>query len=173
MFVKQTALNFVFPLIANDLNLPCAGHATYSRKCFKPTVTAAQFVMGIAGANWLVEIIYYVLINILFHTNMLILTEFQFFELNKNIQQFLIIKDNCWVRVKNLFPRLGRVSHLWFGFGFGKFPLKIPNFEFFSFRVKKYHRVGSKGTRVIDGLASHPLRAKSMLRSDRVSAHLY
>jgi len=32
---------------------------------------------------------------------------------------------------------LGRVSHFWFGFG--KFPLKIPNFSlFFPVRVKKY-----------------------------------
>jgi len=32
----------------------------------------------------------------------------------------------------------GRISHLWFGFGFGKFTLKIPNFSIFSLRVKKY-----------------------------------
>jgi len=27
--------------------------------------------------------------------------------------------------------RVHQVSHLWFGFGFGKFPLKITNFQFF------------------------------------------
>jgi len=32
---------------------------------------------------------------------------------------------------------LGWVSHLWYGFGFGKFPLKIPNFSIFSFWIKK------------------------------------
>jgi len=32
---------------------------------------------------------------------------------------------------------LGWVSHLWFGSGFGKFPLKIPNFLIFTLRVKK------------------------------------
>jgi len=31
----------------------------------------------------------------------------------------------------------GWVSHLWIGFGFGKFNLKIPNFQFFPLRVKK------------------------------------
>jgi len=36
---------------------------------------------------------------------------------------------------KNFDP--GRVSHLWFGFEFGKFPLKISNFQFFSLRIKK------------------------------------
>jgi len=36
----------------------------------------------------------------------------------------------------NFFDR-GRVSHFWFRFGFGKFPLKISNFPIFSLRVKK------------------------------------
>jgi len=31
----------------------------------------------------------------------------------------------------------GRVGHLWFGFGFGKFSLKMSNFSIFSLRVKK------------------------------------
>jgi len=43
-------------------------------------------------------------------------------------------------------PVLGRVSHLWFGFG--KFPLKIPNFSvFFPLSQKKSLRVGSKAGR--------------------------
>jgi len=32
---------------------------------------------------------------------------------------------------------LGRVSHLWFGFEFQKFPLKTSNFQFFSLRGQK------------------------------------
>jgi len=32
---------------------------------------------------------------------------------------------------------LVRVSHLWFGFGYGKFPLKIPNFSIFCPSGKK------------------------------------
>jgi len=32
---------------------------------------------------------------------------------------------------------LGQVSHLWFGFGFGKFALKMSNFSILSLRVKK------------------------------------
>jgi len=39
---------------------------------------------------------------------------------------------------------IARVSHLWFRFGFGKFPLKIPNFPIFSLRIKKLLRIGSK-----------------------------
>jgi len=31
----------------------------------------------------------------------------------------------------------GRVSHLWFGLEFGKFPQKTSNFSIFSLRVKK------------------------------------
>jgi len=31
----------------------------------------------------------------------------------------------------------GRVSQSWFGFEFGKFPLKASNFSIFSLRVKK------------------------------------
>jgi len=40
----------------------------------------------------------------------------------------------------------GRVSHLWFGFGFGKFPLKMSNFSiFFPSGPKKYLQVRSTG----------------------------
>jgi len=40
---------------------------------------------------------------------------------------------NFWGRVNFMLPGWGRVSHLWLGFG--KFLLKIPNFQFFSLRV--------------------------------------
>jgi len=45
-------------------------------------------------------------------------------------------------RVVSIFSGLGQpgsgwVSHLWFGFGFGKFPLKTSNFSIFSLWVKK------------------------------------
>jgi len=36
------------------------------------------------------------------------------------------------------------VSHLWIGSGFGKFPLKVPNFSIFSLLDKKYLQVRSK-----------------------------
>jgi len=61
----------------------------------------------------------------------------------------------------------GRVSHLWFGFEFGKFLLEMSNFQFFSLRVKKNLfelgqkkslRAGSKSTWVKSGLASCLLR---------------
>jgi len=51
--------------------------------------------------------------------------------------------------------RPGQVSHFWFVFGFGKLPLKIPNFLIFSLRIqKKSYWVGSKSTWVKDGLVS-------------------
>jgi len=43
--------------------------------------------------------------------------------------------DPSWVNFLLLWS--GWVSHLWFGFGFGKFPLKTPNFQFFPLQVKK------------------------------------
>jgi len=64
---------------------------------------------------------------------------------NKSIS-FLTIYPNCiyqwWVRIKIFWPSLGqflllvlgRVNHLWFGFGFGKFPLKY-QILIFSLRV--------------------------------------
>jgi len=61
---------------------------------------------------------------------------------------------------------LGRVSHLWFGFEFGKFPLKMSNFSiFFPSGKKKSLRVRLESTRVEGGSASYLLRAKSKLRS--------
>jgi len=56
----------------------------------------------------------------------------------------------------------GRVSHLWFRFGLGKFPLKIPNFPiFFLSGQKKLLQVGSKSTRVKDGPISFTIYRKS------------
>jgi len=47
--------------------------------------------------------------------------------------------QNFLTRVRVNFLVLGsdRVSHLWFGFEFGKFPQKMSNFSIFSLRVKK------------------------------------
>jgi len=60
----------------------------------------------------------------------------------------------------------GQVSHLWFGFGFGKFPLKISNFSiFFPSGQKKSLWVGPKSTQVKDGSTSYLLQVKSMLGS--------
>jgi len=76
-------------------------------------------------------------------------------------------------RVGSIFSGSGRVSHLWFGLEFGKFPLKTSNFSNFSLRVKKkLLRVGSESTRVKAGSASYLLRVKSKLGSGRVRAHL-
>jgi len=61
---------------------------------------------------------------------------------------------------------VGQVSYLRFGFEFGIFPLKIPNFSIFSLPVKnKSHRVGSKSTQVKDSSTTYLLRVRSMLRS--------
>jgi len=63
------------------------------------------------------------------------------------------ILDPSWVNF--LFLRSGWVSHLWFEFGPGKFPLKIPNFKFFPFfEVKKSLLGRSKSTWVKDVSAS-------------------
>jgi len=46
-----------------------------------------------------------------------------------------------WVELGKFFVAQvwsGRFSHLWLGFGFGKFPLKIPNTPIFSLQVRKY-----------------------------------
>jgi len=60
----------------------------------------------------------------------------------------------------------GWVSHLWFGFEFGKFPLKMSNFSIFSpSDQKKSLRVGSESTRVKGGSSSYLLRVKSKLGS--------
>jgi len=49
----------------------------------------------------------------------------------------------------------GWVSHLWIGFGFGKFNLKIPNFQFFPLRVKK--NLFGMGQKVPGSKAGQPL----------------
>jgi len=60
----------------------------------------------------------------------------------------------------------GQVSHLWFGFEFQKFPLKMSNFSiFFLLGQKKLLQVGSESTRVKAGLASFLLRVKCKLGS--------
>jgi len=68
----------------------------------------------------------------------------------------------------------GRVSHLWLGFEFGKFPLKMANFSiFFPLDQKKYLLVGSESTLVEGGSATYLLGVKSKLGSGWVRAHLY
>jgi len=68
----------------------------------------------------------------------------------------------------------GRVSHLWFGSEFGKFPLKTSNFSiFFSLGQKKSLRVGSESIRVKGGSASYLLRVKSKLGSSRGPSLLF
>jgi len=62
-------------------------------------------------------------------------------------------------RVGLIFCGSGRVSHLWFGLKFRKFPLKMSNFSIFSLRV------GSKSTRVKSGSAFYLMRVKSKLGS--------
>jgi len=63
---------------------------------------------------------------------------------------------------------------LWFGFEFGKYPLKMSNFSiFFPSNQKKSLRVGSKSTWVKGGSASYLLQVKSKLGSGLVRAHLY
>jgi len=57
--------------------------------------------------------------------------------------------------------RLGRVSHLWFGFE--NFPLKMSNFQFFSLRIKKSLRVGLKSTWYKGGSDSYLVWVKSKL----------
>jgi len=56
--------------------------------------------------------------------------------------------------------------------GFGKFPLKIPNFKFFLFGPKKSYWVGSKNTWVKDRLVPYLLWVKSMLGLGSVLARL-
>jgi len=57
-----------------------------------------------------------------------------------------------------IFCGSGWVSHLWFGFEFGKFPLKMSNFTIFSLRVEP------ESTQVKGVSASYLLRVKSKLR---------
>jgi len=86
---------------------------------------------------------------------------------------WLIFKDNYINKVLVMGPgqflvawvRSGRVSHLWFGFGSGKFPLKMSNFSiFFSSSHKKFPRVGQKSTWVKGGSASYLLRCQKYAR---------
>jgi len=65
-------------------------------------------------------------------------------------------------------PVMGLVSHLWFGFEFGKISPKTS--IFFLPGQKKSLRVGSESTWV-NGMASYLLRIKSKLRLGRVRAH--
>jgi len=60
----------------------------------------------------------------------------------------------------------GWVSYLWFGFGNGKFHLKMSNFSIFSLWVKKYLWVGSKSTRVKGRLASYLLGSGPICNSN-------
>jgi len=63
-------------------------------------------------------------------------------------------------RSKNFDP--GRVSHLWFGFGFGKFPLKTSNFSIFSpFLSKKISSGWVKKYPGQGGSATYLLQVKS------------
>jgi len=74
-------------------------------------------------------------------------------------------------QVGSNFCCLGRVSHLWFGYGFGKFHLIMLNFSiFYPLGQNKCHWVGSKSTRVRAGSASYLLRVKSIFGSGRVGS---
>jgi len=61
-----------------------------------------------------------------------------------------------------------RVSHLWFGFEFVKFPLKMSNFSIFFPSGQQEISLG----RVKGGSASYLLQVKSKLGLVRVRAHL-
>jgi len=94
------------------------------------------------------------------------------FSRSDDLAYFIIRFNSCWIRVKKFWPTsgqflllrsgrvgLGWVSHLWFGVGFGKFPLKIPNFSIFSPLDKKNTSLGW----VKKYPASYLLGIKSML----------
>jgi len=69
------------------------------------------------------------------------------------------------------FGCLGRVRSAIFWFGFGKFPLKIPNFGIFSLRVKKnLIRLGQKVPGSRPGWTS--IYCRSKVCSGKVKAHL-
>jgi len=82
-------------------------------------------------------------------------------------QKFLTRVGSCQFFV----ARVGFI-HLWFGFEFGKFPLKMSKFSIFSLWLKKSLRIGSESTRVKAGSASYLPRVKSKLGSGQVKAHL-
>jgi len=67
------------------------------------------------------------------------------------------------------FPEQRSNTNLWFGYG--KFPLKISNFQFFPYRVKKISLGRLKKYPDQRQVASYLLRVKSMLGSGQ--AHLY
>jgi len=76
---------------------------------------------------------------------------------------------------QNFLTRVGSgwLSHLWFGFDFGKFPIRRQIFNFFLFRLKK---ISSGWVKKYPGhrwSASYLLRVKSKLWSGKVRAHLY
>jgi len=65
---------------------------------------------------------------------------------------------------------LGWVSHLWYGFGFEKFPLKIPNFSIFFLSDQK--NIFWSGQKVPWSKAGQPLiYCKSKVCLGRVGAH--
>jgi len=66
----------------------------------------------------------------------------------------------------------GRVSHLWFGFEFGKFPLKMSNFSIFFPSGQK--NLFGLGTKVPGSKAGRPLiYCGSKVSSGWARAHLY
>jgi len=81
--------------------------------------------------------------------------------LNSDMGRTKII-DPSWIW--SIFCCSGRVSHFWFGPGFGKFPLKIQKISTFSpADQKNLFRSYQKNIRVKDGSASYLLRVKNML----------
>jgi len=70
-------------------------------------------------------------------------------------------KNLTWLG--SIFISSSRVSHLWFGFGLGKFPPK--NVKFFNFFLFGSKKISSKSTELTGRLTSYFLRVKSMLRS--------
>jgi len=72
--------------------------------------------------------------------------------------------DQGWVG--SIFCGSGWVSHLWLGFEFGKFPLKMSNFSIFCpSGQKKSLRAGSKSSQVKGRSAPYLLRVKVKLGS--------
>jgi len=80
-------------------------------------------------------------------------------------------------RVGSIICCSGRVSHLWFGFEFGKFPLQTSNFSiFFPSGQKKSLRAGRKVPRSKAGQLFIYFGSKVSLGkvgSGQVRAHLY
>jgi len=80
-----------------------------------------------------------------------------FFSISNTLMALAVLScDGSWSKIFEL----GRVGHLWFGFG--KFPLKNPKFfNFFPFESKKYLRVWSKITQVKYGSAPYLLLGRA------------